>query len=930
MGEAKSADLQAALVDLLDEPLDGLLDSPSAEFHDVPYMEQALQYAYDNALITDYTLNSFSIAHVLGRSVQSTMLLTNDNDLADDSHLTALELPVPSPFDKTLRVTNAALNLIAEARHVLSDAEAQQLTTEVCEASTRDDLRLELPLLRTSNHCDMRQYHKENVCRHSDLLDSIVNHALPLDSPDTSKGEGMTVPPDAITKVEALMKKLEQEKIGVTRENLTYLASMTRSVLSDEDRLSYLIEQIECEKPEGPRKLTPPASPKLNQDQLLPVFDPAAIPLPTDSAFDLVDNFLEIEEIMLGRYQDSWAECNSPAQRLLDNVLTIPDREIILVSSPEQGEDLKVEVPLMLDNPPSELGLFGLDEFADFINAELDLNSGMDGGTPQSLSFDNLERQLAKAAEPAILSLEQEQLQAIDAVGRVPVPVVDFSCHEPEWMRLHNDAKAIFRWVRSLHDHLYKPPSWPIHKASESKLVWRPYVTQPHSDLERESIDLDELVIHRYLGQSKDDGVSSSLGDKTERSVPLVLQDDEWDEEITPILSMKNPKNDLTEMVRKRSSDLRTENVTKRRRSAPQNVADCHGVEGSGLSILAGDAMGASARLLENFLQVHAPKNKVWTHSKYFAPLGNARPPAQLPDETTEVAQTNGAVPDHARHSSSRLSKHDVKAPFPDIKTPATALTIFISIKIPRRMLRVLEGLVPNLIFIERNYDAHNISVWRPGSIVRNEIVPPLAGDSDISLSPTTGIILTSMIKIRQKPREGTTKGVVHMQIEKASLRYERLFVLIGGEGGSDDTLREMTSSDCIALQELQGYATGLDSNVQVLYVGGGARTLANWVASFICRYGLAEPEISKRLLEEETLWELFLRRAGLNVFAAQTVASQLKQPDAEKESAFSSYGLGEFVSMTRAERLQRFGQLVGTKVLERISHVVDQQWNSV
>lgn len=211
-------------------------------------IEQAIQYAYENNLTTDYTLVSFSISHIFRQPVLSTMLPTSDDDLTDDSHLPELELPVVLPYDKTLKVTNTALKLIGEARRTLNDEEALQLTKQVCGVTTTKSLKIEMPILRTDNEWDMRQYHKENAARHPALIDSITNHTLPLDAPDVEKGEGMELSPEVREAYEAKIKSFEEEKIGVTRESLQYLASMIRTEYRREDQLTSLIDMIKYEK----------------------------------------------------------------------------------------------------------------------------------------------------------------------------------------------------------------------------------------------------------------------------------------------------------------------------------------------------------------------------------------------------------------------------------------------------------------------------------------------------------------------------------------------------------------------------------------------------------------------------------------------------------------------------------------------------------
>lgn len=85
-------------------------------------------------------------------------------------------------------------------------------------------------------------------------------------------------------------------------------------------------------------------------------------------------------------------------------------------------------------------------------------------------------------------------------------------------------------------------------------------------------------------------------------------------------------------------------------------------------------------------------------------------------------------------------------------------------------------------------------------------------------------------------------------------------------------------------------------------------------------------------LLQDETLWEIWLRRAGLNAFAAQAVLGALKQPSDDRgpglQISDQVWGLPAFVLMGAEERRSRFeGMLGGREVLERVGRVVDGGW---
>lgn len=99
------------------------------------------------------------------------------------------------------------------------------------------------------------------------------------------------------------------------------------------------------------------------------------------------------------------------------------------------------------------------------------------------------------------------------------------------------------------------------------------------------------------------------------------------------------------------------------------------------------------------------------------------------------------------------------------------------------------------------------------------------------------------------------------------------------------------------------------------------------WIANTIVQNQLAEPF---ELLTDETHWESFLRRAGMNAFAAQMIISELKAPegvDPTSPTKVGHFGLTGFVEMERMERVARFGRFCGRKLLERVSVVIDRDW---
>lgn len=151
--------------------------------------------------------------------------------------------------------------------------------------------------------------------------------------------------------------------------------------------------------------------------------------------------------------------------------------------------------------------------------------------------------------------------------------------------------------------------------------------------------------------------------------------------------------------------------------------------------------------------------------------------------------------------------------------------------------------------------------------------------------------------------------------------------VVLVGEGRSDESSGGLDEGGCQALTDFFGFTIGLDSSVVVHFVGGGEETLSKWLVSTIVQHSMVG---ACDLLEDETHWELFLRRAGMNAYAAQAILGELKAPegvDATSPSKAGHFGLVAFVEMDMEQRIARLGRLCGRKLLERVSACIDERW---
>lgn len=277
--------------------------------------------------------------------------------------------------------------------------------------------------------------------------------------------------------------------------------------------------------------------------------------------------------------------------------------------------------------------------------------------------------------------------------------------------------------------------------------------------------------------------------------------------------------------------------------------------------------------------------------------------------------------------------------PTPTLPSPLPKATIIISsilFSVQRKFIIELKQFYTDLSFIERDFST---------------LKSTLCYEADIITSPSTGLVLTTLQKIKQKPLPG--QETLHYGIKERlidlSIRYEHLIVLVAENSSVSGVARNLDDNDCLALSDMMGFATVLDADVQILYVPGGNQELAIWTVycialfrfDFVASISQSGGQQEPRLIEDETLWEQFLRRAGLNAFAAQVVLAELRDPGAPcpstgcevSSSALASAAdtyLRAFVCMPPDERIRRFERLLGgRKVLARVNQALEQRWSS-
>lgn len=607
-----------------------------------------------------------------------------------------------------------------------------------------------------------------------------------------------------------------------------------------------------------------------------------------------------------------------------------------------KAEDRKVEVPLT----PSKT------EFAEYVSPNEYIEEMLLDQIASEEDLEFFNEEFRDAAEGANRKLEQEQLHEADSKNRVHIPVMDFNLpiapwkqtqtHETNGRRVHQ--KAIITGVLEAYGQIH---SWPGVKKLDSTLRWTAF----SSDLALVSFDGEfggESELYTVLGSARENEIIDSSGLTWKPlGFKIFKNSDDEDDDISDGQLEKLQIEDVPTLAKKRKikydeeQGIRSPDKVMAEKAASfkerhqktehfirngehENMTTSIKANGfisakekmeidsnNRTSLLLGASFSAS-KAIDNFLELTASRRQKSIGIAYF-PMAS-----------------KGLENVHERHIVDSSETRSKFLPYPSIGLSSTQMPFIVSTIIFKRhsLTRALKNLIPKEEIIERDFTMHNATKWLPNSVTRSPILSPLASESDVIVSPSTGIILTNIRKISQRPLPGQKAPVeIRDRIEKVCLRYERLIVLVS-EGNEEETGVAPSEADSLALAGFIGFCSSFETAVIVQFVAGGDETLAKWLVATMIRYGTQDTGV--RLLQEETLWELFLRRAGMNAFAAQAVISALKAPEGVDREVSKSevFGLARFVEMGAEERNRRFESLLGgRRVLELVGKCFDAKW---
>ncbi len=214
----------------------------------------------------------------------------------------------------------------------------------------------------------------------------------------------------------------------------------------------------------------------------------------------------------------------------------------------------------------------------------------------------------------------------------------------------------------------------------------------------------------------------------------------------------------------------------------------------------------------------------------------------------------------------------------------------------------------------------------------------------DMILSPRTALLITNLQALNQRslPGQGVPgQGMLQTRVLKLAQEYDRLFVLAA-----------ITGPTCSLSQAQVDTMTVFTSFCASLFRSNHCTATPVWVSSkenqaieealngrawdLLCRYAFPEVEPGQStqkaidtvaLINDETLWEQLLRKAGLNPMAAQVVIGSLRRLDQSGSNFDHGWGLRRLVQLNPGERVDMFESTLGARMVKRLSDVLDRSW---
>ncbi|KAF3043972.1 hypothetical protein E8E12_002913 [Didymella heteroderae] len=956
-----------------------------------------LEYAREQGICVDYTTELPRLLDIC-LSLKDTL----DQDLRDSfEHEITNATTAAHELTKERLALNKEAALLLKIGLTLREPPNDDLLT--ADARQTRNLKLELPILQTDAELDMLNFGTRIDPDFKDL-----RTRLPSEDLDEENDEGFGWPAKYSAYPLQCDAKIKSEKLAMTRDALTLLQDAVKDDFSTQDREELMVEETKRKSHLVPRHLTPPLLPLSPPvTPYIPSSPANQLPVIPESSDSITAEAKALEQQIMAKDSLIRRHSGSSDSMLLDvadlDALfdaqdeqavspIFPDRITAVLKSKRKADELRVEGPLtppiLSDSPMKKLKSV---TFSNMIQVG-DSVQPWSGDNPSSDSHSATE-ELIKEIEPIVKEanrkVENEKLTGADTISRVDIPVLDFALPVAPWdeysqrkeQKRRPDITELEAQTRFLQcvkrDDLKSATVW--RGVSDIDLRWG-WFASPSSTIKLNEKLHGEIEFSKIQAELKTGNIATSTNEVWKKDGLRVLNEEEDDGEDDIEVAEFEDRNDMEALVRKRRLELQEyEEILETQRKGRQAAAVWEKRYGSpqqqALPAHSQDPPRArhasqQSRLQESTVPLSqlkpAEKHKNTPTELMFGgfsastalhkfmetqgkAIKSAETTAQMHTPAADPAQT---ISTHNKAPSVKSSlliaqkpdckledpSHQMSVPAPPLDLPPSSFIVSSSLLQRRPFLKQIESLHPKAEFIYRDYNLRHSA----------------ATEADIILSPSTGVLLTTLQQIKQAPLPGqAARSLVKERMMVLQARYERLIVLVSESLREDSGFaRPEDARDKDTLMDLEVFAEKLGGEVLVSFVRGGEHMLARGVVENMAKYGLphgGEDIGDIKLFDVETTWEVFLRRAGFNPFAAQIILASLKVPtimplpDLARGLAMisptSAYapqktvetaGLPVFLLMERQDRIKHFQAIMGgRRILDRVSALLDRRWLS-
>jgi hypothetical protein len=563
-----------------------------------------------------------------------------------------------------------------------------------------------------------------------------------------------------------------------------------------------------------------------------------------------------------------------------------------------KAEEYKVEGPLtpsiFSESPAKKLKSVTFSAMVQFIP---ELPSTYEDGNDVLCPEDDFAGFYAEEmVEETVRQIDHEKLADADTTKRVDVPYLDFKLPVAPWVE-HKKQKydhgtektelyAQMRFMLHVKRKLIKSvETWHGVSKLERDFRWDPMPAHSSKVIIEEKLHGEENISKLLADLAGGEFVTSSSG-IWKREGLQVLEEDEFDDEQLETAEPEAPDTtcDLGALARKRKLEIEETDIhtgrgsemfptrpfprnggpelmrgvnesphwssgppkelvpsksqTKHHSSAHEKkrattTKNQSKIEESNSSAMFGGRYSSTTHALENFLVVQGmaigpPKanqhNVSASTSAHFhtskLPIRSREPTAEEPSSSprgnVEHEHTTNPPPPQAQLPS-----------VPAVLPPCSFI-ISSALLQQRNLSKQIEQLYPSAEFVTRDYT----------------LVHSPAGEADILLSPSTGLIITTLQQVKQRALPGQPdRSPVKERIIGLQHRYERLVIMVteglNREMEEHGYGRPVDARDQEAITAFEHFASQMEGEMLVRYVPGGEQFLARSIIKEMAAYGL-------------------------------------------------------------------------------------------